>query len=175
MKRRLSRVPTLLELSWKSCQEITYENLHELHPVYKEIYDKVVEKARERIRKGLRKNKMKIILNMIYLTRTEELIHTSYRVLGNLTNYRGSIWRIAIYYSVASWVYTEDHAERILEVIDTVDMVLSPTDTYHRCRVEMGLIKIQETLDRGEEPDLAMYCEAYLGCGRNLMPYLINL
>lgn len=166
---------TLMEWSWKSSY-ITFEEVIELPETDNKrlIYDKIVENARKKIRKALRKNKTELTLKMIHLCATQPIIDTAYRVLGNLTYYRGSMWRIATFYAVSSFVFTVDNQERIKDVFSVVDMVLPYKNLYNREAVENGLYEIVETIENGEDPDIVMFTNAYLGCKEYLLPYLVD-
>lgn len=168
---------TLLELAYQNC-DLTFEEIMKLNPqcVERVIYDKVVERAREKIRQCLRRNKMEIILGMIYLICTEDdLFNISYQVLGNVSYYRGSIWRVGTYYAVSNYIINTNDEERIKDIIEVVDMVIHYNNVYNREKVKEKLMVIRETIDHNEEIDICMLADAYLGCGKYLLPYLVDL
>jgi len=168
---------TLLELAYENC-DLTFEDIMKLNPqcVERVIYDKIVERAREKIRKCLRRNKMEIILGMIYLICTEDdLFHISYQILGNVTYYRGSIWRVGTYYAVCNYIINKDAEEIIKDIIEVVDMVIHYKNVYIREKVKEKLMVIRETIDRDEDVDICMLADAYLMCGKYLLPYLVDL
>ena len=119
------------------------------------------------------------MLRTIYLCRTEDIIETCYKVLGNLTYYKGSMWRIANFYAVSSYILSENHNEQIQDILNAVDMIVPYGDIEVRNNVGNALILIDEMVKSGEDPDmfriLDMYINAYLGCGKYLLPCLVDI
>ena len=168
---------SLLELSYYNSKSLKFEyimSLSENH-IYRILYDKIVEKVRNKIRKALRKNQMEIRLNMIYLCKTQTFTNASYDILGNISNYKGSLWRISSYYAVSTFITLKKDLHRILDVMDTVDMVLPYKDYYHRSLVNDELCNINNMIKNNEDTNIESYNKAYYNCGTYLMPYLIDI
>lgn len=158
---------TLLEISWKN-YPLTFEDVMKLPSdnVYRVIYSKVVDRAREKIRKALRKNKMETTLSMIWSFKNERMWDAAFKFLGNINNYNQSLWKIATYYSIITYISSDIETERIKEVIYDIDMVVPYKNVKIRTEILNSLYKIQDC----EESHICMYTDVYMKCGRYLFP-----
>ena len=167
---------TLLELAFKNTN-LSFEYIMTLPEDYVErvIYDRIVERSRDKIRKALRKHKMQLTLQMIYAFKNDDMIDTCFKFLGFVPQYSKSIWRLATYYAICTFISNNDDKDRIREVIYDMDMVLpygkSNNFPYINVKQRMDVLDelfiIQHNMGN---TDITMYTNVYMKCGKYLYP-----
>jgi hypothetical protein len=169
---------SLLEISYKK-STLRYEDIINLEEdnLERMIYDKIVEKARDKIRKCLKQNQSKLILRSIYLLKTSDINTMSNEILGNLSNYNLSIWRISMVHAVTSYILSSTDRERIIDVFDTADMCLPFRDVDEKRNIIEKLLKIQnyssglDNLDNLDtDTDIYLYIDVYTSFGKYILP-----
>jgi hypothetical protein len=168
----MSRVPSLLWYSYKCCKDIDYNNRN----IINNAYDDVICETKERIREILHHHMGKMVLKCIYIVRTCDPITAIEKILITPpSDYKGSVWRIAMYYAVSSWIRYPNNNDRLKDVMDTVDMLVSFSDYIIRERVNDKLEIIDKAMKLEQnDPDIWMYIEAYNAIGPNLNPNTHN-
>jgi len=144
---------SLLEYSFKICKE----------EVHKDIYDKIVEKARDKIRKALRKNKTSIILKTIHVLKKFGMKHGINVILGDLKNYNKSLWRLSLFHTLSSFIFSKTLTERKNDIFITCN-------NYLPCDNILEKEKILKNTEEIEEDDLSTYLKVYLVFGKHLLP-----
>ena len=142
---------SLLEYSFQNCKE-------KVHP---DIYYKIVEKSRERIRKALRKNKTMIIIKTIYVLKKYGINHGINVILGDLRNYNKSLWRLSLFHSLCSFIFSETLSDRKEDIYRTCRNYL-PSDYDDK--------KILKYTEEIVENDLSTYMKVYLSFGKHILP-----
>ena len=167
----MSRVPSLLSLSYRAAKEIRFEDLDLVNDnCYAEIYGKVVEEARNKIKCALRNQMKNLILKSIYLFRTEDPETAANYILSDINNYDKSIWRLALYYSVSSYVLHDKNQYRILDLMNLVDTIINYNDVTCRDRINSKLEIVDAYIKNNKETDLMMYINLYSSIGSRLLP-----
>lgn len=152
---------TLLELCYaKTNLETNGEG------VERDIYEKIVLGSREWIRKALRKQMSKLVLRTIYLFKTKNRWEVTQEIIGNFSNYRGSVWRISMIHAVASFIYSDSN-QRIKDVMDTCEFYFP----YEGADKEKREVVEKLALFQNEKnPDLFQYIDIYQSFGKWLLP-----
>ena len=148
---------TLLEYSYIKCKNLPLNNEQE------DIHDKIIYLARIRIKNILRKHMGKIILKTIYLLRTTSISYTVEQIIGTFSDYKGSLWKIAMLHAVSSFVYSSTDIERTRDIIDTCDMYIPYNDIK---REEI----MKKVLCLSEDPNIFEYINIYYSFGEYLLP-----
>ena len=148
---------TLLEYSYMKCKDLP------LNTEQSDIYDKIIYLTQIRIQKILRKHMGKIILKTIYLLRTTSISYTVEQIIGTFSDYKGSLWKIAMLHAVSSFVYSSTDIERTRDIIDTCDMYIPYNDIK---REEI----MKKVLCLSENPNIFEYINIYYSFGEYLLP-----
>ena len=148
---------TLLEYSYMKCKKLP------LNTEQEDIYGKIIYLARIRIKNILRKHMGKIILKTIYLLKTTSISYTVEQIIGEFSNYKGSLWRIAMLHAVSSFIYSQTEIKRTQDIIDTCDMYIPYNDIK---REEI----MKKVLCLSEDPNIFEYINIYYSFGEFLLP-----
>ena len=162
---------TLLEYSYMS-SDLTFEKIMKLNPysIERLIYDKIVEKARDKIRKALKKDKTRLILRTIYLLKTQNLLTVVGEILGCLTVYKRSLWRLSLVHAASSFINSKKDFERIRDIIDTTDNYLPKNGAeIEKDEILTRIFQLKASEKKGDT-DLNQYIEIYYAFGNFLIP-----
>ena len=156
---------TLLECAFTKCKfvSINYQT-----QIEQDIYEKVVELARIKIKKALRKQQGKLILKTIYLVKNFGVYEAVGKIIGNFSEYRGSLWRISLLHAVISFISSDTRDKRIKDLIDTADKYL-PFDNPIREKVIEKYLSYEEDLNK-TPLSIFGYIDVYYTFGHFLMP-----
>lgn len=163
------KVKTLLEYSYYQSKDLHYENIKNGDQVFKDIYYRIVSISREKVRKALRKDMTRLILRTIYLLKTTNVIKTVEQIIGDFENYQGSIWRLAMVHATASYVFSSNNNQRILDILDMCETYFPYSDNEainEKKRVIQSVNKLKEE----EDPDIFQYINTYCCFGNYLLP-----
>ena len=151
---------TLLECAFTKCN---FVSMNYQTQIEQDIYEKVVELARIKIKKALRKQQGKLILKTIYLVKNFGVYEAVEKIIGNFSEYNGSLYRISLLHAVTSFISSNTRDKRIKDLIDTADKYL-PFDNPIREKV------IEKYLAYEEDISIFDYIDVYYTFGHFLMP-----
>ena len=154
----------LLECAFTKCK---FVSMNYQTQIEQDIYEKVVELARIKIRKALRKQQGKLILKTIYLVKNFGIYATVEKIIGNFSEYRGSLYRIALLHATVSFISSDTRDKRIKDLIDTADKYL-PYDNPIREKVIEKYLSYEE--DLSIPLSIFDYIDVYYTFGHFLMP-----